>query len=58
MAELPRRVEVVHEGFWYEGWVEAVRRDEAGWWGFVCYTVAPGRRYLQWRPQEQLRTSP
>lgn len=51
----PRPVQVLHEGTWYDGWVEGVRRDDAGWQGFVRYAVAPGRRYLQWRPQSELR---
>ncbi len=52
---LPRPVEVLHDGVWCRGWLEAYRQDTGGWHGYVRYAVAPGRRYLQWRDAAELR---
>lgn len=43
------------DGNWYPGWVEAQRRQEDGWWGFVRYTIEPGYQHLQWVHQTRIR---
>ena len=48
-------VEVLHDGQWVSGWLEAYRRDPEGWRGMVRYSPSPGAQYLQWRPAEQIR---
>lgn len=54
--DLPRLVQVLHEdGRWYDGWLEAVRRDEAGWSGFVRFTTGPDQRRLAWFGQGRIR---
>lgn len=55
MADLPRAVEVLHEGRWCPGVLEAVQRDGDGWRAFVRYRVAVGSTFLQWRDGAEVR---
>ena len=54
---LPERrpVQVLHEGRWIDGWLEAYRQEPAGWRGCVRYTVEIGATYYQWRDKDDLR---
>lgn len=55
MEGFPRPVQVLHEGRWVDGQLEAVNRIGGAWRGLVRYSVAPGLRHLQWRPESELR---
>ena len=57
MTDLPRPVEVLHNGKWYHGWLEATYRDDNGrWHAFVRYRIPEtGLQYLQWRDQDEVR---
>lgn len=55
MGDLPRPVQVLHDGRWYDGWLEAVRRDEDGWRGFVRYTVNVGATHVLWFGEDRIR---
>jgi len=57
MSELPRRIQVVHEGSWYEVGSKQCSATSSAAGGCLRYTVAPGHRYLQRRPQKQLRVT-
>jgi hypothetical protein len=57
LANPSRPVEVLHDGAWVNGWLEAYRRDADEWRGMVRYTPTPGGQYLQWRPADQLRAA-
>lgn len=53
-----RPVEVLIEGRWRSGDLEAYRRDAAGWAGFVRHSDGPGAlNYLGWFRQDCLRPS-
>jgi hypothetical protein len=54
-AELPRPVEVVHQGRWVRGTLLAAYRFRGRWRGVVRYSVAPGEQYQQSRWAEDLR---
>ena len=36
------------EGSWVDGWLEAYRKVEGVWSGFVRYSTAPSETYLGW----------
>jgi hypothetical protein len=56
LANPSRPVQVLHDGRWVSGWLEAYRREADGWRGKVRYTPpAPGMQFLQWRPADQMR---
>jgi hypothetical protein len=55
LANPSRPVEVLHEGAWVAGWLEAYRRDPDGWRGMVRYSTKPGATYLHWRTQGEVR---
>ncbi len=56
MITVNRPVEVLHNGSWHRGRVEAMYRDGDGrWHAFVRYSVAPGRQFLQWRDEDEVR---
>jgi hypothetical protein len=55
LASPPQPVEVLHNGAWVTGWLEAYRRERDGWRAMVRFSPSPGAPYLQWRPAEQLR---
>lgn len=56
MPPLPRPVEVLHEGRWYPGWLEAVWRGGGdGWRAYVRYRVAVGSTFVQWRASGEVR---
>jgi hypothetical protein len=55
LANPSRPVEVLHNGAWVTGWLEACRRDPDGLRGMVRYSPDPGCQFLQWRPAEQIR---
>jgi hypothetical protein len=55
LANPSRPVEVLHDGAWVSGWLEAYRRGDAGWRGMVRYSPTLGAQYLQWRPADQIR---
>jgi hypothetical protein len=48
-------VEVLHDGRWYSGWLEAVRRDEDGWRGFVRFTAGADATHLLWFGEAEVR---
>jgi hypothetical protein len=48
-------VQVLDDGAWVTGWLEAYRRESDLWRGMVRYSPHPGAQYLQWRPADQLR---
>lgn len=50
-----RPIEVLIEGVWRPGDLEAYRRDAAGWHGYVRHSEGPGLNFLGWHPQERLR---
>ena len=51
----PQLVWVHADGAWYEGYLEAWRRDAGGWRAFVRYAVSPGMRHLTWVGAAQVR---
>ena len=57
---LPERrpVQVLHEGRWLDGWLEAYRLDASGWRGCVRYSARVGMTYYQSRPDTELRREP
>jgi hypothetical protein len=55
LANPSRPVQVLHDGQWVGGWLEAYRRDDEGWRAMVRYCPEPDAQYLQWRPAEQIR---
>jgi hypothetical protein len=55
LARPSRPVEVLHEGRWVTGWLEAYRRDGRGWRAMVRYSAGPGMQYLQWRQESNVR---
>jgi hypothetical protein len=60
MVDLPRSVWVsTDDGRRLPGWCQAVRRDDAGWMGFVAYTDRDaGLQYLTWMSEGQLACRP
>ena len=57
VANPSRPVQVLHGCQWVSGWLEAYRREPAGWRGMVRYSPHPGAQYLQWWPAHQLRAA-
>jgi hypothetical protein len=53
----PKIVTVHRDGRWHDGQLEAWRRDDDGWRAFVCCSVAPGMRYLEWLLAGRVRES-
>ena len=51
----PRRVQVLHDGQWFDGWVTATRREAGAWWGYVRYAVGVGLMHWQWKHEDELR---
>jgi hypothetical protein len=51
-----RRVEVLLDGVWWPGDLEAYRHDGVGWHGFVRHSNGPGLNHVGWHPQERPRT--
>ena len=51
----PRRVQVWHEGAWYDGWVTATRRHPDCWWGMVRFMVGVGLMHWHWKHEDELR---
>jgi hypothetical protein len=44
-----RPVQVLVDGEWLDGWLEAVRRDDDGrWWGWVRWSVGVGLLHVGW----------
>ena len=50
-----RPVQVLHDGRWLDGWLEAYRREASGWRACVRYSAGVGQTYYQWRHESQLR---
>lgn len=50
-----RPVEVLVDGKWRTGDLEAYRQDAAGWHGFVRHSDGPGLNRVGWFRQESLR---
>ena len=51
-----RPVEVLYEGVWRSGDLEAYRHDVGGWQGFVRHSEGPGAmNHLGWFPEGALR---
>ena len=57
LARPSRPVEVLHDGRWVTGWLEAYRRDGEGWRACVRYRAGVGLQYLQWRSAAEVRRS-
>jgi hypothetical protein len=55
LARPSRPVEVLHDGRWVSGWLEAYRRDGQGWRACVSYRTTPGMQYLQWHSDAEVR---
>jgi hypothetical protein len=51
----PKLVEVLSGGVWHDGILEAWRRTDGRWGGYVRWNVGVGMRYLSWVDQDQLR---
>jgi hypothetical protein len=43
------------DGVWHDGTLEAWRRSDGRWRGYVRWSVGVGMRHLGWVDQEQLR---
>ncbi len=50
-----REVQVLVDGTWHVGDLEAYRHDRDGWRGFVRWSVGPGLTRLGWHPEQRLR---
>jgi hypothetical protein len=48
-------VQVLVDGTWHDGTLEAWRRTDGRWRGFVRSSVGVGMRHLGWVDQDQLR---
>jgi hypothetical protein len=55
LANPSRPIEVLHDGQWVSGWLEASRPDDESWLGMVRYSTTPGAQYLQWRSEAEVR---
>jgi|SwirhirootsSR2_FD_contig_21_23192098_length_260_multi_2_in_0_out_0_1 hypothetical protein len=53
-----RPVQVLHEGRWLDGWLEAYRREPSEWRGCVRYSAGVGMTCYQWRGESELRRPP
>lgn len=51
----PLLVEVEVGGVWWPGSLSEWQRWEAGWMGYVRYTVAPGEQYMRFVPASRVR---
>ena len=49
-----RRVQVLHDGAWCDGWLTAHRRDAYGWLGMVRFVVAVGRMHWHCKHESAL----
>lgn len=54
----PRLVSVRDRKGWHIGYLEAWRRGEDGWRGYVRYSVGVGQQHLGWVPAPSLRPEP
>jgi hypothetical protein len=54
VLDSPRQVEVLDDGRWVSGWLEAYRRDGDVWLA-MRDTVGVGMTYLQWRSEAEVR---
>ena len=43
------------DGLWAEGFLEAYRKVEGVWSGYVRYSLAPGETYLGWFEEPRIR---
>ena len=50
-----REVQILVDGTWHVGDLEAYRRDRDGWRGFVRWSVGPGLTHLGWFGEDRLR---
>jgi hypothetical protein len=48
-------VQVLIDDVWHDGTLEAWRRTDGRWRGYVRWNVGVGMRHLGWVGQEQLR---
>ena len=55
LAHPSRPVEVLHDGRWLPGWLEAYRRDGDKWRACVRYSAGVGMQYVQWRGEADVR---
>ena len=55
ILEERKPVQVLHDGRWVDGWLEAYRREPSGWRGCVRYSTGVGQTYYHWRPEGELR---
>jgi hypothetical protein len=53
----PKLVDVLVGGVWHDGTLEAWRRIEDRWSGYVRWSVGVGMRHLGWIDQDRLRPS-
>lgn len=51
----PLEIEVLRDGTWWPGFLVHWRTDGDRWPGNVRYTVGPGRTYVGWVDQDQVR---
>jgi hypothetical protein len=51
----PATVEVQVDDTWYDGTLEAWRREGDQWLGFVRYSTAPDSTYLAWVDSSRVR---
>lgn len=50
-----REVQVLIDGTWRIGDLEAYRRDDTGWRGFVRWSEGPGLHHHDWVGEKRLR---
>ncbi|MDX6320039.1 MAG: hypothetical protein QOD35_3439 [Nocardioidaceae bacterium] len=55
LLDPPKPVVVRRDGQWHDGELQAWRRDNDGWLGYVRYAVSPGLRHLEWVDAERVR---
>lgn len=53
----PQLVEVLNDGIWRPGQLEAWRKDGAHWSAYVRYSVATGMQHLGWVRADMVRKS-
>jgi hypothetical protein len=53
-----REVQVLIDGTWHHGDLEAYRHDHHGWAGYVRWSAGPGQpNYIGWYSEQQLRSA-
>jgi hypothetical protein len=52
-----KAVDVERDGRWFPGTLEAWRKREGRWQGYVFYTVGVGMRHVEWADAGRVRRS-